>query len=581
MDSSHSPGYIYSGKVTEPQCIEEGTVNVKFHINCIALMCPITEAVIKKWRLDHITSFGQCGGILTFECCPTCSCSSTARCCINIVQEKPSTILNLLEKTIRNNPNTGEIHYERSILGDIYHCDHDCCQTQKLLPAFSDPNIFRSTTSSPLKGLAVPVDVHSTDFDIPSNTLGSNDSGLPGTPKQPDALSINSNIPSPTQQHSIKERGSPYRFGRHQNHSGYRIRSMSTSEACDHDVMMNFDRRQSDESHASSSFYGGSGTEATRRRLVYAAVRPNSGRRSGGIEDDSVTYSTVSVTSPTDDNSQERRNQVNGRMVPLDESEGIYDIPNCEPSQPAYWDIGGDCAFSPPSTPLRRGSELSDGWGNSKASAQSTLSIYEPGSDVRERDEDFEYLPPVPKHQRRTRPATKELVKLNSTGTNMMARQRLHSTGDVLESKPFTRRNGRMHGHMGSMDNLDQVSRNRSYSVANHLAAGNAEFLNKLHEEDEMLTRVLAASRRERNEEVIDENQVYLSPTPRRVSLSPISSQNVDKFLTKKASDTVKGYAYKIHIPFSNTEYDVPRRAAPTPDLSNVRSDAPPKPRRS
>ena len=138
-----------------------------------------------------------------------------------------------------------------------------------------------------------------------------------------------------------------------------------------------------------------------------------------------------------------------------------------------------------------------------------------------------------------------------------------------------------MQGHMGSMDNLDQVSRNRSYSVANQLASGNAEFLNKLHEEDEMLTRVLAASRRERNEEVIDENQVYLSPTPRRVSLSPISSQNVDKFLTKKASDTVKGYAYKIQIPFSNTEYDVPRRAAPTPDLSNLRSDAPPKPRRS
>ena len=483
-----------------------------------------------------------------------------------------------MEKAIRNNPNTGEIHYERSILGDIYHCDHDCCQTQRLLPAFSDPNIFRSTSSSPLKGLAVPVDVHSTDFDIPSNTLGSNDSGLPGTPKQPDALSINSNIPSPTQQNLIKERGSPYRLGRHQNHSGYRIRSMSTSETCDHDILMHYDRRQSDESQTSSVLYGGGGTEATRRRLVYAAVRPNSGHRSGGIEDDSVTYSTVSVTSPTADHSQ---NQVNGRLVPLDESEGIYDIPNCEPSQPSYWDIGGDSAFSPPSTPLRRGSDLSDGWGARKGSAQSTLSIYEPGSDIKERDEDFEYLPPVPKHNRRARPATKELVKLNSTGTNMTARQRLHSTGDVLESRPYARKARRAQGHMGSMDNLDQVGRNRSYSVANNLSVGNAEFLNKLHEEDEMLTRVLAASRRERNEEIIDENRIYLSPTSRRVSLSPISSQNVDKFLTKKASDTVRGYAYKIQIPFSNTEYDVPRRAAPTPDLSNMRSDAPPKPRRS
>ena len=576
-------GHIYSGKVTEPQCIEEGTVNVKFHINCIALICPITETPIKKWRLDHITSFGQCGGILTFECCSICSDSSTARCCINIVQEKPSTILNLMEKAIRNNPNTGEIHYERSILGDIYHCDHDCCQTQRLLPAFSDPNIFRSSTSSPHKGITVPVDVHA-DFDIPSNTLGSNDSGLPGTPKQPDALSINSNIPSPTQQNMGRERGSPYRSARQ---SGYKIRSMSTTESgqpspYSGDIMMQYARRQSDESQrTSSSHEGTSHQEATRRRLVYAAVRANSGNKSGGIEDDSVTYSTVSVMSPTDDVYQERRNHVNGRLVALDENEGIYDIPNCEPHEHSYWDIAGDSAFSPPSTPFRNE-------GFRKTSAQSTLSIYEPGSDLREREEDFEYLPPVPKHQRRARPPTKELVKLNSTGTIMSARQRLHSTGDVLDSRPIQM--GKKYGHMGSMDNLDQLQagRNRAYSLANPLAdtrLGNADFLNKLHEEDEMLTRVLAASRRERNDEVVDESRMYLSPNSktaaeRRVSLSPISSRNVDKFLTKKASDTVKGYAYKIQIPLSNTEYDVPRRAAPAPDLSNLRSDAPPKPLR-
>ena len=578
--------------MTEPQCIEEGTVNVKFHINCIALMCPITEAPIKKWRLDHITSFGQCGGILTFECCSTCSDSSTARCCINIVQEKPSTILNLMEKAIRSNPNTGEIHYERSILGDIYHCDHDCCQTQRLLPAFSDPNIFRSSTASPHKGITVPVDVH-TDFDIPSNTLGSNDSGLPGTPKQADVLSINSNIPSPTQQNLGRERGSPYRSGRQQqqSHGGYKPRSMSTTEAGNHlpyssDALMHYGRRQSDESQSTSSsnYYGdGAGQqEATRRRLVYAAVRANSGRKSGSIEDNSVTYSTVSVVSPTEDSLQERRrSQVNGRMVPLDENEGIYDIPNCEPNEPNYWDIGADSAFSPPATPFRNES-------NHKFSAQSTLSIYEPGSDVREREEDFEYLPPVPKHNRRGRPPSKELVKLNSTGTIMSARQRLHSTGDVLDSRPAMKSSKR-YGHMGSMDNLDQASRNRSQSLANPLAdarLGNVDFLNKLHEEDEMLTRVLAASKRERNDEIIDESRIYLSPNSRmaagerRVSLSPISSRNVDKFLTKKASDTVKGYAYKIQIPLSNTEYDVPRRAAPAPDLSKLRSDAPPKPLR-
>ena len=577
----HHTGHIYSGKVTEPQCIEEGTVNVKFHINCIALVCPLTEQPIKKWRLDHITSFGQCGGILTFECCSICSEASTARCCINIVQEKPSTILNLMEKAIRNNPNTGEIHYERSILGDIYHCDHDCCQTQRLLPAFSDPNIFRSSTASPQKGITtVPVDVHA-DFDIPSNTLGSNDSGLPGTPKQPDALSINSNIPSPTQQSS---RSSPYRSARYQNH---RLRSMSTTEVGQvspymGEVTMQYARRQSDESQRTSSCNNGDGSaqqEGTRRRLVYTAVRPNSVRKSATIEEDSVTYSTVNVTSPgADDTPQHRRS---GGLVPLDENDGIYDYP---PIEPSYWDIAGDSAFSPPGTPLKDSGLLA----NRKSSAQSTLSIYEPGSDLREREEDFEELPPVPKHNRRMRPPTKELVKLNSTGTNMTARHRLHSTGDVLDS-PRSMKTSSAYGHMGSMDNLDHAGRNRAHSLANPLASdtrlGNAEFLSKLHEEDEMLTRVLAASRRERNEEIIDESRVYLSPNSQRhrmSPLSPISSRsNVDKFLTKKASDTVRGYAYKIQIPLSNTEYDVPRRAAPAPDLTNIRSDAPPKPLRS
>lgn len=484
-----------------------------------------------------------------------------------------------MEKAIRNNPNTGEIHYERSILGDIYHCDHDCCQTQRLLPAFSDPNIFRSSTASPHKSITVPVDVH-------ADTLGSNDSGLPGTPKQADALSINSNIPSPTQQNLGREKDSPYRSAKQQSQGAYKFRSMSTSEVGlplpnTSDIMMQYTRRQSDENQrtSSSNNYYGDG-EATRRRLVYAAVRPNSGRKSGSIEEDSVTYSTVSVTSPTDtyDYPGERRNLVNGRMLAVDENDGIYDIPESEPNRPAYWDIGGDSAFSPPGTPFREG--------NHKSSAQSTFSIYEPGSDVREREEDFEELPPVPKHKNKGRPAVKELVKLNSTGSSMKTRQRLHSTGDVLESRPL--KDSRLCGRMGSMDNLDQAGRNRSRSLANPLAdttSENLEFLNKLHEEDEMLTRVLAASRRERNEEVVDESRIYLSPTSRwavdrRTSVSPISSRNVDKFLTKKASDTVKGYAYKIQIPLSNTEYDVPRRAAPAPDLSNLRSDAPPKPLR-
>ena len=48
-------------------------LNVKFNCNCIALLCPLKEVPLKTWRLDRITSFGQSGGILTFESCATCS----------------------------------------------------------------------------------------------------------------------------------------------------------------------------------------------------------------------------------------------------------------------------------------------------------------------------------------------------------------------------------------------------------------------------------------------------------------------------------------------------------------------------
>ena len=117
-------------------------LNVKFNCNCIALLCPLKEVPLKTWRLDRITSFGQSGGILTFESCATCSDPDAARCSINVVQEKPSTMLNIMERAIRNNPNTGEIHYERSILGDIYHCDHDCSQPRFLVPAHSSLFIY-------------------------------------------------------------------------------------------------------------------------------------------------------------------------------------------------------------------------------------------------------------------------------------------------------------------------------------------------------------------------------------------------------------------------------------------------------
>lgn len=526
-----------------------------------------------------------------------------------------------MERAIRSNPNTGEIHYERSILGDIYHCDHDCAQPQRLLPAYSDPNIFlRSTSTSPQKGFSVPIDVH--DFDIPLST-GSNDSGLPGTPKQADALSINSNnVPSSYDNVQLHSHRSP-------RNSFQTRRARSTSESGKLSPLDSeyYSRRPSDSTSASSSTVSPKHTAIEPRkysdgqvkpRLMYAAVKPNSGRKTS-FEEDAVTYSTVQVMSPE----HERNRKSHRRLQPVDENQDdIYDIPNCEP---AYWEVGADCAFSPPpETPLHHRVSTSSALSTSpshtsgmliprKTSGQSSASSYTPGSDLREREEDFEELPPIPKH-RRPRPAVKEMVKINNDGPRRStpSRPRLRSVGDVLDSKPSKHisMNFSSSRAQGSMDNLNRIGRTyRSTSLANIFECGNhhTDLLSKLHEEDEMLSKVLAASRNEHNEEVggsrshhfyrhqyqqrsrddqeydvpeeiLDDfagarSRMYSGSSDRRNS-------SADRFVTKVASDTVRGYAYKVQIPFKNSEYDVPRKAAPAPDLSRMRSDAPPKPRR-
>ena len=605
-------------------------INVKFNCNCIALICPITEEPIKTWRLDHITSFGQCGanaGILTFESCSTCSDPGASRCSISIIQEKPATILNLMERAIRSNVNTGEIHYERSILGDIYHCDHDCAQPQRLLPAYSDPNIFlRSTSTSPQKGFSVPIDVH--DFDIPLST-GSNDSGLPGTPKQADALSINSNnVPTPYDNVQLQSHRSPG-----SSFQTRKVRSMSESgklSPLDSEAMMQYVRRQSDCSNMATRTTSpkhsnieprkySDGQIKPRQQLTYAAVKHNAGKKSS-FDEEPVMYSMVHVSTSPEHDGPGRNKKAHSRLQPVDENDDIYDVPNCEP---AYWEVGVDCPFSPPETPVNH-HRVSDSSGHSsnspnhtsmlipprKTSGQSSASSYTPGSDLREREEDFEELPPVPKH-RRPRPAVKELVKINGDGPKRKvtpARPRLHSVGDVLDSKPNKHTSVHFPSRIqGSMDNLDRIGRNRSTSLANIFECGNShlDLLSKLHEEDEMLNKVLAASRNERNDEVGGarshpfyrlhqqqqrrrDDQEYDVPeeiledfaASRRRMYSGTNGSSSDRLLTKVASDTVRGYAYKVQIPFKNSEYDVPRKAAPAPDLSHVRSDAPPKPLR-
>lgn len=603
-------GHTFSGKVTEPATIAEGMVNVKFNANCISILCPIKEIPIKTWRLDQITSFGQCGGMLMFESCSTCSDPGAARCSMNIIQEKPTTILNLMEKAIRNNPNTGEIHYERSILGDIYHCDHDCCQSRGMLAAFSEPNLFlRSASASPVKRGRVPVEVHDFDHDLPDSTNSNDtDSGFPGTPKHADALSITSSIPSPIGSNKsnpsfnckpLKDNSSNLSPKRLSHPALRENRSMSEAKPSPYagETFYDFSRRRQSEG-ANAELHRHSdrlGRDEISRRLVYSAVSPTSANQRGWDED-MVQYSTVQVSRLSSNDMCHLSREEQCRLYDVEEN--IYDHPNCEPT---YWEVAGEELFSPPSTPLgtynvRRESGASNKSFSTSIYSRKTSShsnTYPPGSDKQDREDDFDELPPIPKHHRRPRPAVKELVKLN--GGDRPFRPRLHSTGDVLESsRPKKMSLGiREMRQLGSMDNLEKIGKTRSISTI--VNPSSTDITKKLHEENEMLDRMLARSKNQRNDEQLytaqksrfkpydyqETEQEYdsLENLDDPLYSSPTSG-TVDKLVTKVAADTVRGYAYKIQIPLSNTQYDVPRVRAPTPDLTNVRDDAPPKPLR-
>lgn len=641
-------------------------VNIKFNSNCIALLCPLKETPIKTWRLDHITSFGQCGGILTFESCPSCSDPGAARCSVNIVQEKPAHILNIMERAIRSNPNTREIHYERSILGDIYHCSHDCGQP-RLLPAFSEPNIFGTISTTPTKGLVnVAVDLHHSGLYMPSsNAVDSTDSGLPGTPQAEESMSISSSIPSPTSRsaHGLRQRdsaGSPYRSPSHSTHVAHKARSMSDSKPSwqldNFATGMGLQRGHSDESSPRHSpVYPPDESGRNRNsRLAYATISHDSSPKLVKKEElkatpstplqpssSSVTYSAIQ----TDESCPQlcERRQTYNHLHPVTEDDSIYDVPNCEPE---------DNPFSPPITPLPKDSRSSSNsvrssqadypvhtpsaatagstntaWKVPKTSVVSTMSgisCYLPGSDLSDRNEDYEELPPVPLHRNRrghylgrVSPTKQIGARRNGVAVSPMLpqqRARLKSSSDVLESPSLPHiHNMRLARLRGSMDNLDQLGQNgHGHSIYdtdlpsynNRQLKGSTDLLERLQREEEQLKLVLQDSKKECKEELAEvpepsnnfnraykfgiDDLEYDEPDPDVILETSsnlldyrahvYSNPSAERVLTKVASDTVRGYAYKIAIPVANAQYDVPRRLAPVPDLAHLRSDAPPKP---
>ena len=583
-------GTLFSANITEPHNLAEGMVNVQFTSNYIALLCPVRELSIKRWRLDHINSFGQCGGILTFECCGRCSDPNCNRASLNIVQEKPATILNMMEKSIRENPYTSEIHYERSILGDIYHCSHHC-GSPRMVPAFSDSNLLSICSNSPLSSRrrnelegSLPPTFRPEDLALEkttSSTIDSVDSGLPGTPQLDDDSPRSSPaLPSPTHftgSHSFPPKPqeiysppiSDQHFSRPQEARYTPMPSRSTP---------------SDEEKEPSS----------PTKLTYSTILHQQGRsrdQSSSFSSNgsgSVTYSTVTATKHSERASSVQLNYTRQHSPPSSapppperhqsrfrpSSTSPTSTFSCSAPKTNYGSIDSkelpyipfDVLPPPPKVLSNRRVSSSDG--NPQEDRDSLKRRELRLASVMERDHPVSELEVVePSFSQRR---TTHVVKRELPGN--YERLRAHSVSDAIDySRPSPVRSyretssGEDESVIGEYDNLEDL---KSYDP--FFRIGDLEY-------DETDTEGAL--------EICSNLADYRRHTAERKQRGPSYCQPnvIDKVLSKVACDNVQGYAYKIMIPVAgDVIYDVPRRQAPVADLTSVNAnpDAPPKPMR-
>lgn len=566
----NADGSLFSANVVEPNNASiEGVVNVQFTSNYIALICPVKEISLKRWRLEHITSFGQCGGILTFECCPRCSDPTANRCSLNIKQEKPATILSMMEKRVRENPHTNEIHYERSILGDIYHCSHTC-GSPRMFSALSDTNLTRINVMSPRmnrrkpEASVPPPELHKSEFDttlIHSNTLESNDSGIPGTPPQledsPRSSSIlsspsymSSGKPSPTKLVPKEKFPSPPAF---------RARSNS-SNTDNHFYRENTPGRDTDDSEDSNDSRGITYSKIihTNRKerdtnVTFASSVPTSSSM--------VTYSKIrkddSNRKPSTPNTYNRLSPVihqDGPPVPeRKESRFRTSTPPCvlakntSPSRGFHIPSG---SVPPPPQKLLK-----------KAKTETEASILGVIRDSSEdRDQPVAGYTPEPRGRSGTHFVLKDLPS--------QPRERClsHSGASVPPRPPKSRGVSK-----STSDELEDEVHNDSYvhDSLTELKSTNPFFRLDEQEYDET------------DNEGAVEVMSNLLDYERRKKRDPYCHPGmVDKVLSKVACDNVRGYAYQIAIPAADVVYAVPRREAPIPNTRNINRDGPPKPLR-
>lgn len=550
----------------------EGIVNVQFTSNYIALICPVQEISLKRWRLEHITSFGQCGGTLTFECCPRCSDPTANRCSLNIKQEKPATILSLMEKTVRKNPNTNEIHYERSILGDIYHCSHSC-GSPKLFSAHSESNLTKI-----YGGVGSPVRMVKTDTSPPSaaegeatlihsNTLDSNDSGIPGTPPQLDDSPRSSSIlsspsymsngkPSPTKKEKFPSPpDSRFRSNStttndgSQNHRYDRENTpgRETDDSEDSDVKgMTYSKIiHSDKEHDSSTnVLSTSLPPALTSMITYTKVKH---QEDPPRKYSTPTYNKLSPVFPRRGNAP----------IPPERKESRFRNASKSPPSPlkSYQIPLG--AIPPPPTKLLK-----------KHKTEPESSILEMIRDCSDdRDQPVaRYTPePVPRGRSGTHFTTRDLP------SSQIPRNRCLSHSDdlsVVTIAPPPPPKSRAISKSTS-DELED-----SYEEIKHDRLAELKSTNPFFRLDEQ-------DYDETDNEGAMEVQSNLLDYERRKKHDPYCHPSVvDKVLSRVACDNVRGYAYQIKIPAMDVIYAVPRKEAPMPNTKNVNQNAPPKPLR-
>lgn len=573
-----SAGTLFSAKVVEPSDLDDGVVNVQFTSNYIALICPVKEISIKRWRLEHITSFGQCGGMLTYECCPRCS--ATSRCSLNIRHEKPATILSMMEKTIRENPNTNEIHYERSILGDIYHCSHSC--SPRMFSAHSDTNLFRLNSSSsrrPHGEASVPppdLHLHRNEFSLgmfQTNTLDStsNDSGIPGTP-QPDESPRSSSIfspyssgkPSPTKTSPKEKLPSPPAF-----------RSRCSSDSKTRPINVYRDSvtpgRDTDDSEDSDT-----------RGITYTKILHKNGNEASITSSlPSSPIMNVTYSSIKRDANKKFVPQNYNRLSPVAQSK------------------------TPPTPPERRESRFRD---NSNSPPNVLPRNMSPSKVRHNFQVPVGAVPPPPKKLFQ-KPITKTEVESSSRFEMIRdsSQDRDHPISDL--TLPETRgRSGteiqhkelpshlpreRVLSHSDNLRNTSNIPHNTNPRKFRQISKSTSDEIDEDMDEYEYDTleelksikpffRLDELEYDETDNEVGMEVMSNLLDYRRQPRRDPYCQPAViDKVLSKVACDNVRGYAYKISIPVAgDVIYDVPRRFAPMPDTKRVNPNAPPKPLR-